>query len=271
MLGGGRILAQIVELRGKQFADALEHAFGSLTVAVYMMDVAVNALAPRMTEFRPILLETYFAGNEPMASPELVLYLGPGSSSMAAHIALNEAGATFRPVNVSFAAREQREPAFLAVNPLGKVPVLLVDGRPLTEVLAILYFVAHTFPGARLWPFDNRLDEAQALSWMSFIASSVHPARRRGREAAYEVYLGMQQRLGSHAWAVADQFSLADIHLFRLYWRSSASLRFDPADFPALEDHKARMLARPAVKATIAAEAAMGFELPDMGELLPAN
>ena len=66
-------------------------------------------------------------------------------------------------------------PDFLALNPEGKVPVLLVDGRPLTEVAAILFYLAKRFPDAELLPRDDLEAEAQALSWMSFIASTLHP------------------------------------------------------------------------------------------------
>jgi len=64
----------------------------------------------------------------------LTLYFAPGSSSMAPHIALQEIGVPFEAVPVSFAKNETRAAAFLAVNPEGKVPTLLIDGRALTEV-----------------------------------------------------------------------------------------------------------------------------------------
>ena len=74
----------------------------------------------------------------------LTLYYSPGSSSMAAHIALHEVGATFDKHAVSVPRKETRTPEFLAVNPAGKVPVLMIDGRPLTEVAGILYYLART-------------------------------------------------------------------------------------------------------------------------------
>ena len=58
---------------------------------------------------------------------------------MAVHIALHEVGAAFDAHPLSFHGRENRAPAYLALNPEGKVPTLLVDGRPLTEVAAILF------------------------------------------------------------------------------------------------------------------------------------
>jgi glutathione S-transferase len=117
----------------------------------------------------------------------LTLYFAPGSSSMAVHIALHEIGVPFDSRPLSF-KKDLRTPDFLALNPEGKVPVLLVDGRPLTEVAAILFYLAKRFPDAKLLPRDDVEAEAQALSWMSFIASTLHPARRHGLEYAKEVY-----------------------------------------------------------------------------------
>jgi glutathione S-transferase len=61
------------------------------------------------------------------------LYFAPGSSSMAAHIALHEIGVPFESRPLSFKNQDMHTPKFLALNPEGKVPVLLIDGRPLTD------------------------------------------------------------------------------------------------------------------------------------------
>jgi len=191
----------------------------------------------------------------------LTLYFAPGASSMAAHIALNEVGAPFEAIPVSFHNNETRAADFLALNPEGKVPTLLIDGRALTEVAGILYYLARRYPDARLMPRSDPEAEARVISWMSFVASTIHPARRQGLEHAMAVYALADQRLGDGEWAVGA-YSIADIHLFRLYWRFAASLKPPPGSFPRLEAHHDRMLARPAVIRTIEAEAAVGYELP---------
>src|SRR5436190_18151229 len=66
----------------------------------------------------------------------LSFYFSPGSSSMAPHIALHEVGAIFDAKPVSFARKEHESPEFRAINPEGKVPALLIDGRRLTEVVS---------------------------------------------------------------------------------------------------------------------------------------
>src|SRR6201985_436405 len=103
----------------------------------------------------------------------LTLYFAPGSRSMAVHIALHEIGVPFETRPMSFRNNDMRAQKFLALNPEGKVPVLLIDGRPLTEVAAILFYLAKRFPDADLLARDDIEAEAQALSGMSFCASTL--------------------------------------------------------------------------------------------------
>jgi len=191
----------------------------------------------------------------------LTLYFAPGASSMAAHIALHEVGAPYEPKPLSWHKKQNRDPSFLAINPEGKVPTLLIDGRVLTEVAAILWYLARRYPDANLVPASEPEAEAQVISWMSFIAATVHPARRQGLEHARSIYEIAERRLGNREWAIGP-YSIADIHLFRLFWRFRGSLNPAPGAFPALTAHYDRMMARPAVKKTIEIESAIGYELP---------
>jgi len=191
----------------------------------------------------------------------LTLYFTSGASSMAPHIALHEVGAPFESHHISLAKNEHRTPAYLAINPEGKVPALLVDGRLLTEVAGILFYLAKRYPEANLLPAADIEAEAQAVSWMSFIAATVHPARARGLDYAMGVYKLADQRLGNREWAIG-RYSIADIHLFRLFWRFANSLKPPPGSLPNLEAHYTRMMARPAVRRTIEIEQAIGYDLP---------
>jgi glutathione S-transferase len=186
----------------------------------------------------------------------LTLYLTPGTSSMAPHIALHEIGRPFEVWPVSLSKKENRSEAYLALNAEGKVPTLLVDGMPLTEVAAILFYLAKRYPEVGLLP-PGELAEAQAISWMSFIAATLHPARRQGLDHARAIYGIAEARLGKGPWAL-ETYSIADIHLFRLYWRFRNAFQLQASDFPNLSAHYERMMARPAVQRTFAAEAAIG-------------
>jgi glutathione S-transferase len=188
------------------------------------------------------------------------LYHAPGSSSLAVHIALHEVGAAFESKVVKLNHRDQDPPEFRGLNPEGKVPTLVIDGRPLTEVAGILYYLARRYPEAKLFPAGDPEAEAQVVSWMSFIASTLHPARQRGAEHAGKVWGWAEQRLGAGTWA-AGAYSIADIHLFRLFWRLRGSIGADPAKFPGLFAHHDRVMQRQAVQRAFATEAAIGYDL----------
>jgi glutathione S-transferase len=192
----------------------------------------------------------------------LIFYFAPGSSAMATHIALHEVGAAFEPRLLSFKNNEQQRPDYLTLNPEGKVPALVIDGRVLTEVAATLYYLAKTYPQAGLWPQGGIEAEAQAVSWMSFIAATVHPARRAGEARWREVFELCEKRLGKNEWAVGGHYSIADIHLFRLFWRFVDALHPPASDYPGLTAHYERVMARPTVKKTIEIESAIGYEFP---------
>ena len=179
---------------------------------------------------------------------------------MAVHVALHETGAPFESQAMSFHKKEMRAPWYLAINPAGKVPTLVVDGKPLTEVAGCLFYLAKRFPEAKLLPVSIEA-EAQAISWMSFIASQVHPARRQGLEHVTEIWTIADHKLGSAGWALGS-YSIVDIHLFRLWWRVVNSALPRPQGLANLEALYQRMMARPAVARTIAVESAIGYELP---------
>ncbi len=193
---------------------------------------------------------------------QLALYFAPGSSSMAVHIALYEVGAEFEPKPLSFWRREQKSAGYLAINPEGKVPTLMVDGEALTEVAACLYYLARAFPTSNLFPANDLTAQSRIVSWLSFNAARLHPSRNQGEEIAYEVTSLADIRLGSRYWA-AGSYSIADIHLFRLYWRFRNAFDPAPGRFPALDAHYERMMARPAVIKTIEVESALGYEFPE--------
>src|SRR5262249_9249151 len=166
----------------------------------------------------------------------LTLYFTPGASSMATHIALHEVGAPFESRLISLTKKENRTPEYLALNPEGKVPTLVVDGRPLTEVAANLWYLAKRFPDAGLLPQNDLGSEAEVISWMSFIAATIHPARRVGVERWKDVFVLAEHRLGARDWAIG-RYSIADIHLFRLFWRFDHTLKTVRPDYPALSAH----------------------------------
>ncbi len=190
----------------------------------------------------------------------ITFYFSPGSSSMATHIALNETGAPFeaRPLALQ---KGTRTPDFLRINPNGKVPTLVIDGTILTEVAGTLFYLARTFPQAGLMP-SGAIGEAEAVSWMSFDASTLHTAVAQGPERVAEVWQIAEKKLAGKPWCVGGKYSIADIHLFRLYWRFKDRFGLKPDRHPSVQALHDRMLLRPAVKKTIEDEAKIAASLP---------
>ncbi|HKB96355.1 MAG TPA: glutathione S-transferase family protein [Rhizomicrobium sp.] len=104
------------------------------------------------------------------------LYGDLGSGAFSAEAALAEAGTPYSFELVSLEKHEQKQPAFLAINPSGKMPALrLPEGEIVTESAAILLTLADHFPQARLLPPQASNDRAQAYRWLAFMAGEIYP------------------------------------------------------------------------------------------------
>ena len=108
----------------------------------------------------------------------LTLYWSPGACSFVPHVGLEAAKTPFEPKLVKLHRGEQRTPDYLALNPSAQVPVLVVDGKPLTQILAICAFLDHSFPQAAFLPKDP-WDHAQALSQLAWMNSTPHTTMTR--------------------------------------------------------------------------------------------
>ena len=188
----------------------------------------------------------------------LKFYFSPMTSSLATHIAIIECNADYELCPTLMNKQETRAPEYLAINPNGKVPALVTEnGHVITEVAATLYYLALKYPAAELWPEGDLEAETDVISWMSFTASTVHGARVKGPEAIADAFDVANVKLGAKpgdgAWAIG-RFSIADIHLFRVYWRFRSTIDVASGTYPALEAHHDRMLDRPAVQKAIEIE-----------------
>ena len=196
----------------------------------------------------------------------LTLYYAPGSSSLASHIALEEANADYELKLVDEAKGEQLSEAYLKINPSGKVPALkLNDSTVITENVAIQTFIARTHPHAKLLPTDP-VTEARALSLMSFFASSVHVAfshiwrpdrytdeqtamngiRAKGRQIFAGYCREIDGLLAGKEWFLSE-FSTVDAYGF-VFYRWSRLIHLPTQDLKNYTAHKERMLSRPAVQ-----------------------
>ena len=110
----------------------------------------------------------------------LTLYYAPGACSIASHIALQEAQIPFDVKSVALGAGEQRSPDFLALNPKGRIPLLITPFGPLTENPAILEYVASLAPEGQLAPVEDIAKLAQMREFNAFLSATVHVAHAHG-------------------------------------------------------------------------------------------
>lgn len=205
----------------------------------------------------------------------LTLYHAPKTCARASHIALAESGLPYRTQRLNFAEGEQRQPAYLAINPKGRVPALVTERGALTETPAILAFIAQSAPQSRLAPLDDAFAFAELQAFNSYLCSTVHVAhahRFRGARWADDksAHESMQRKVASNMrecfelieaqmlrgpWVMGAQYSVADAYLFTIAgWLEGDGV--DLAGLPATRDHMERMAQRPAVRQALAEEAA---------------
>jgi glutathione S-transferase len=205
----------------------------------------------------------------------LTLYYAPGTCALASHIALEEAGATYETVRIDFAAQEQRQGAYLAVNPKGRVPSLVTERGILTETPAILAFIAQTFPAAHLAPLADPFAFAQAQAFNNYLCATVHVAhahRMRGNRWADDeaTIAGMKRAVPRSVggafdlvettllkgpWVMGEAYTICDPYLFTLsQWLEVDGV--DPARLPRVLDHRRRVAERPEAQRAMAVELA---------------
>src|SRR5258708_7811182 len=114
--------------------------------------------------------------------PTMTLYFAPDSCARVPLIALEVIGRPYGLEIVAFMKGQHKSPEYLALNPKGKVPLLVVDGEPLTENVAILTWLAQRFPEADLLPApENIFARARVISDLAYCASGLHPMVTRLR------------------------------------------------------------------------------------------
>jgi glutathione S-transferase len=205
----------------------------------------------------------------------ITLYYANGTCALAAHLALEYAGARYETVRIDFSRQQQRSPDYLRLNPKGRVPALVTDRGVLTETPALLQFISQTFPEAKLAPQGDPFLLARANEFNSYLCSTVHVAhahrvrgyrwaddaeaieamKRKAPQVMGDGFELIEQGMLQGPWVLGDEFSVCDMYLFTL----SQWLEGDGVDikrFPRVADHYSRMLAEPVVIKVLAAQKA---------------
>ena len=111
-----------------------------------------------------------------MSESDLILYHAPQTRSSSVLILLEELDAPYTLRDLNFRVGAQREPAYLAVNPLGKVPAIVHNGALVTELGAIFIYLADAFPQKGLAPAIGDVLRGPYLRWLVFYGSAFEPA-----------------------------------------------------------------------------------------------
>lgn len=107
-----------------------------------------------------------------------ILFYAPGAASLAVHWMLIELGAEFRATRIDLQAGEQRLPAYLQLNPAGRVPTLVVDGQAYTESAALLMLLAERHPEAKMAPATGDTRRGKWLETMVYLTNTLSSAMR---------------------------------------------------------------------------------------------
>jgi glutathione S-transferase len=202
---------------------------------------------------------------------KLTLYFAPMTCALVPFVTLTEAGADFDVHNVNTRNGGNRTPEFLRLNPKHKVPVLIIDGEPLTENVALQIWINRQFPQAKLLPVDPK-EEIRAISLMAFCASGIHPhltpnarpenycdlpgseesVKRVGNKLLFEDLKIVDGLLAGREWFFSH-FTACDAYFFWCFKRAIA-FKLDLAAFTNCHAHYGRMLERPSVQKVLAHE-----------------
>lgn len=191
------------------------------------------------------------------------LYYAPGSANLVVHLALIEAGAPYELKRIDIEKGEQRTPAYLAINPHGVVPTMIVDGQPCMESAALALLVAERHPEAGLAPAAGSANRATYLQWMLYLANTLQPLFRQwfypndhlaeGGEAVKEnARLGigkcwdyLDAHLAAHGpYLLGDSFSLVDLYALMLM-RWARNMPKPATEWPHVAALATRLKARP--------------------------
>jgi len=167
----------------------------------------------------------------------ITLYHAPGSCSLAVKAALALTGLEHEVKVIDAQSGEQFAPEFVKINPLSKVPALIVDGDIITEGAAILQYLSEVAPAAKLLPEVGTMDRAQALKWMMFVYSNVHPhfarafvparygndeadVKEKAESSLHDLFSIINDQLADNDYLAGSVLSIADLYLgVAIHWQ----------------------------------------------------
>lgn len=201
----------------------------------------------------------------------LVFHHSPNTRSTGTFFLLEELGAPYEMRVLNMKAGEQRKPAYLAVNPLGKVPAIEHDGALVTEQGAVFIYLADLFPEAGLAPAIGDPQRGPYLRWMVYYGSCFEPAlidRSLKRDPAppstspygdWDTMFGaVFDAVKKGPYLLGERFSAADV-LWGMALRWTTMFKLVP-DLPEIKAYVARVTERPAFARVSARDAELAAQ-----------
>jgi glutathione S-transferase len=192
-------------------------------------------------------------------SDELVFYSSPMSRGRTVHWMLEEVGAPYRYEVVNLENREQKDPTYLAINPMGKVPTIVHRGTVVTECGAICAYLADTFPAAGLAPPTGSPARGSYYRWLFFAGCAEaavvdrmlsRPPPSRPGSLGYGCYedavATLEQAVAPGPYVLGTQFSAADVYVASLIAFGLMVKALEPR--PAFQQYVSRLQQRPAYR-----------------------
>jgi glutathione S-transferase len=198
---------------------------------------------------------------------EIVFYHNPQSRARIVHWMLEEVGAPYRTELLRFDRGEHKQPSFLAINPMGKLPAIRHGDTVVTEAAAICAYLADAFPSANLAPATTSRERGTYYRWLFFGAGCIEPAlvdRMLQRPpvdrpsalgyGSYEDTLrALESALSTGRWILGERFSAADVYIgSQIGWGLMAK-SLEPRQ--TFQDYVARCQQRPAFQRAAARDA----------------
>jgi glutathione S-transferase len=195
------------------------------------------------------------------------LYYAPGAASLVVHWLLIDLDLPHQLVKLDIAAREHKTPAYLALNPSGVVPTLLIDDKPMCEAAAMAVLLAEAKPESGLIPPPGSAKRGELLQWMFHLANTLqppfrlwwYPSEAAGEDHAedgkataeariHAVFANLDAHLAKNGpYLLGESASVADFMLVMLM-RWSRNMPKTALDYPALANLATLMKARPSWK-----------------------
>lgn len=204
----------------------------------------------------------------------ITFYYSPLSSASRIHWSLAELGVPHEAVRLDLKAGDQKKPEFLALNPNGKVPTIVIDGTPMFESVAIQIALGERYGVEKgLWPALGSPEHLQALTWLVWgqvtVAAAMFrymantsewtPAEQHNAaqaEAAMTELHGLLRildaRLDGRAYVTGERFTLVDVDLGSMMGWGLSVVKVDVSAYPKIQAWLARVHERPAARAAMA-------------------